>query len=135
MSILPSLVVKESNFLLHSFWVRLTIHRKGIQYAVYWFFCNFISLLYTSFSLLKTDRKRMLLLNGCYKTVSGHFFAILMFIFHKAEVQMVILIRSMGLNLIWFKSYGLKGSMRLHTTLTNSQKNKNGKVCILHHNF
>ena len=54
----------------------------------------------------------MLLLNDCYKTISGHFFAIYMFIFHKHEVQMVILICSAGLNFNWFKSYDLKGSMR-----------------------
>ena len=40
-------------------------------------------------SLIKSDPKQMLLLNDCYKTVSGHFFAISMFIFHKTEVQRV----------------------------------------------
>ena len=57
-------------------------------------------------SYVKSDRKQMLLLNNCYKTVSGHFFTVCIFIFHKTEVQMVL----MGLNLNWFKSYGLKCS-------------------------
>ena len=71
---------------------------------------------------LKTDPKRMLLLNNCYTTVFGHFFAMCMFIFHKTEVQRVILICLMGLNFNWFKSYGLKCILRLNATLANSQK-------------
>ena len=65
---------------------------------------------------VKTDWKRMLLLNDPYTTVSGHFFDICMFIFHKPEVQTVILICSTGLNFNWFKSYGLKCSLRLRAT-------------------
>ena len=41
---------------------------------------------------LKTDPKQMLLLNNCYTTVSGHFFALCIFIFHKTEIQRVILV-------------------------------------------
>ena len=41
--------------------------------------------------ILKSDRKRILLLNDWYTTVFGHFFAICIFIFHKTEVQTVIL--------------------------------------------
>ena len=59
---------------------------------------------------IKSDRKWMLLLNNCYKIVSDHFFAICIFIFHKTEVRTVILRCLMGLNLNWFKSYGLKCS-------------------------
>ena len=36
-------------------------------------------------AVLKSDPKRMLLLNDCYKTVSDHFFAVYMFIFHKVQ--------------------------------------------------
>ena len=39
---------------------------------------------------LNSVTKWKLLMNNCYKTVSGHFFAICTFIFHKAEVQTVI---------------------------------------------
>ena len=46
----------------------------------------------TSIFVLKTDRKRMLLLNNRHTTISGHFFAICMFIFHKPEVQTVSLV-------------------------------------------
>ena len=62
------------------------------------------------FNIIKSDPKRMLLLNNCYKIVSGHFFAVCIFIFHKTEVQTVILRCSTGLNCNWFKSYGLKCS-------------------------
>ena len=58
--------------------------------------------------ILKSVRKWMLLLNKCYKILSGHFFAICIFIFHKTEVQTVILRCLMGLYLNWLKSYGLK---------------------------
>ena len=71
-----------------------------------------------AFWQIKTDQKQMLLLNDCSMIGAG----ICMFIFHKPEVQTVILIYSTGLNLNWFKSYGLKGSLRPHTTLANSQK-------------
>ena len=57
---------------------------------------------------IKSDPKWMLLLNNCYKIVSGHFFAVCIFIFHKTEVQTVILRCLMGLYLNLFKSYGLK---------------------------
>ena len=52
---------------------------------------------------LKSDRKWMLLLNNCYKIISGHFFAICNFIFHKTEVQTVNLRCLTGLNHNWFK--------------------------------
>ena len=61
-------------------------------------------------NVIKTDPKWMLLLNNCSKTVSGHFFAICIFIFHKTEAHTVILRCTMGLNLNWFKSYGLRCS-------------------------
>ena len=53
---------------------------------------------------VKTDWKQMLLLNDCYMTVSGQFFALCMLFFHKTEVQTVIFICSTGLNFNWFKS-------------------------------
>ena len=59
-------------------------------------------------SYVKSDRKQMLLLNNCYKTVSGHFFTVCIFIFHKTEVQMVSLRCLTGLNPNLFKSYYTK---------------------------
>ena len=44
------------------------------------------------------------------------FFAIFIFVFHKTEVQKVILRCSTGLNLDWFKSYGLRCSLRLRAS-------------------
>ena len=57
---------------------------------------------------LNSVSKWKLLLNNCYKTVSGHLFAICIFIFHKTEVQTVILNCLIGLNLNLFKSYNTK---------------------------
>ena len=57
---------------------------------------------------VKTDRKQMLLLNNRYKTISGPFFAISMFIFHKHEVQRVSLVYLTDLNPNLFKSYDKK---------------------------
>ena len=72
--------------------------------------------------IIKSDRKWMLLLNNCYKIVSGHFFAICIFIFHKMEVQMVILSCLTGLNHNWFKSYGLRFSRRPRASSGNFWK-------------
>ena len=72
--------------------------------------------------VLKSVSKWKLLLNLSYKTISGHFFAICIFIFHKTEVQTVILRCLMGLNLDWFKIYGLWCKWRPCTCLANFQK-------------
>ena len=58
--------------------------------------------------ILYSDSKWNWLLNGGFTTISGHFFTICMFIFHKTEVQTVILRCFMVLNLNWFKSYDTK---------------------------
>ena len=44
----------------------------------------------------------------CFRTSSGHFFANYMNIFHKTEVQTVILRCLTGLKLNWLKSYDTK---------------------------
>ena len=61
-------------------------------------------------SKLKTDWKRMLLLNDCSMIGSGHFFAICVFIFHKPESQTVILVYSTALNPNLLKSYDKKSN-------------------------
>ena len=61
-------------------------------------------------------------INDRVATVSGHFFAICVFIFHKTEVQTVILRCLTGLNLNWFKSYGLRCNLRPRASSVNSQK-------------
>ena len=61
-------------------------------------------------------------INDRVTTISGHFFAICMFIFHKTEVQTVILRCSTCLNLNWFKIYGLRCNMKPRASLVNSPK-------------
>ena len=56
----------------------------------------------------------MTITNAQFTTIAGHSFANCMFIFHKTEFQTVILRCLTGLNLDWFKIYGL--------CMTNSQK-------------
>ena len=73
-------------------------------------------------NIIKSDPKQMLLLNNCYKIVSGHFFAVFILIFHKTEVHTVILRCLTGLNLNWCKSYGLRCNLRLKARLANFQK-------------
>jgi hypothetical protein len=63
------------------------------------------------------------LINSHYTTISGHLFATCMSIFQKNEVQTIILRCLTGLNLDWFKSYGLKCSLRPCACSANS-KNK-----------
>ena len=59
--------------------------------------------------------------------MSGHFFANCMLIFHKTEVQTVILMCLMGLNSIWFKSYDTKrknAEMQMSVFVQNRQKSE-----------
>ena len=55
-------------------------------------------------------------------TISGHFFGNCMNIFHKTEVQTIILRCIMGLTLIWCKSYDTKRKMQKTHTSANSPK-------------
>ena len=54
----------------------------------------------------------MTITNAQFTTIAGHSFANCIFIFHKTEFQTVILRCLTGLNLNWFKSYGLRCSER-----------------------
>ena len=56
-----------------------------------------------------------------FTTISGHFSANCMFIFHKKEVQTVILRCLTGLNIDWFKNYGLRCKWRPRACLANFQ--------------
>ena len=76
----------------------------------------------TSFGQIKSDWKRMSLFKWpCYHNF-WPFFAICMFIFHRTEVQTVILRCLTDLNLNWFKSYGLRCNLRPRASSVNSQK-------------
>ena len=66
------------------------------------------------------------------------FFANYMNIFHKTEIQTVILRCSTSLKLNWYKSYDTKCKNAKNTKesfFTKSQKNGNGNICFLCHNF
>ena len=58
-------------------------------------------------------------INGRCGTISGHFFANCINIFHKTEVQ--ILMCLMGENLIWFKSYDTKSTLSPRKILAKSE--------------
>ena len=60
-------------------------------------FCNFV----------RKNTENLWLINGHFRTISGHFLANYIKIFHKKEVQTVILRCLVCLNLNWIKSYNL----------------------------
>ena len=71
-------------------------------------------------------------------TISGHFSTNYMFIFHKTEVQTVILMCCQSLNLNWYKIYGTKSKKTkkpIELFFTKSQKTGNGNIFILCHKF
>ena len=57
------------------------------------------------FNFVRKNLENLWLWDDHFLTVFGHFFAIFMNIFHKTEVQMVILRCLVSLNLNWIKSY------------------------------
>ena len=54
---------------------------------------------------IETESQNLQMKNGLFTTIVGHFFANYVDIFHKTEVQMIILRCSTCLNLYWFKSF------------------------------
>ena len=64
-----------------------------------------------------------------------------MFIFHKTEIQTVILRCLPSLNLNWYKSYDIKHKNAKNTKTasmcfcTKLQKKRSGNICIFCHNF
>ena len=59
---------------------------------------------------IETGRQNLRQLNCCFTTISSHFFTIYIYVFHKTEIDTVILRCWMGLHLTWFKIYDKKGS-------------------------
>ena len=57
---------------------------------------------------LQLTHQNIKVINGHFTTVSGHFFANYMKIFHKTEIQKVILKCSTSLKLIWYKIHYTK---------------------------
>ena len=69
---------------------------------------------------------------------SGHFFAKYVLIFHKTEIQTVILKCLKILNLNWYNSYDTKHKNAKTANpcfCTKLQNTKNGNICILCHNL
>ena len=82
--------------------------------------------------------KKWQLINCHFYTIFGHSFANYMVIFLKTEIQIVILRCLTSLNLNWYKSYDTKCKNAKNTNVwfcTKSQKNGNGNICVLCHNF
>ena len=77
--------------------------------------------------------KKQQLISSHFQTISSHFFANYMFIFHKTEIQTVILSCLTGLNLDLVKSYGLRCNLRPRASSVNSQKIATDKQSFLDH--
>ena len=86
-------------------------------------------------------QKKRQLINSHFKTIYGHFFANYMFIFHKTEIQTVILRCLTIINLNCYKSYDKKHKNAKNVTdanvcfLQNCKRNRKGNICVLCHNF
>ena len=80
-----------------------------------------------------SESKRMTITNADFTTISGHFSANCMFIFHKKEVQTVILRCLKGLNIDWFKNYGLRCKWRPRACLANFQNITTDKWTFYYH--
>ena len=82
---------------------------------------------------MKTYSKRNWKKCGRFRTISDHFFANHVNIFHKTEVQTVVLRGLTGLDSDWFHSYGLRCNLKLRASLVNSQKIATDKWKIYDH--
>ena len=58
--------------------------------------------------LQRKNTENLLLINGHLGTISGHFLANYINIFHKIELQTIIMMCLTCLNLFWIKSYNIK---------------------------
>ena len=82
--------------------------------------------------------KKSQLINGHFTTKSGHFFANHMVIFHKTEIQTVILRWLMSLDLNWYKSNDTKQKTQKVPICVFEQNHKNPEMDIFVffcHNF
>ena len=83
--------------------------------------------------LIYSESKQMTITIAHFTTISGHFSANCMFIFHKKEVQTVILRCLTGLNIDWFKNYGLRCKWRPRACLANFQNIATDKWTFYYH--
>ena len=86
---------------------------------------------------VRLTHKKRHLINSHFTTISGQFFAYYMIIFHKTEVQTVILRCLVSVNHNWYKTYDTKhkNANANECFCTKLQKIKNGNMCILRHDF
>ena len=70
-----------------------------------------------------------------FYTMFGHCFTNCMFVFHKTELQKIILSCLRSLNLYWYKIYDTKGKNAYGVFVQNCKKNKTGNICFLCHNL
>ena len=105
--------------------------------------CILILMIFSSY--IESDALNLWLINGRFLTISSHFFAKYMNIFHKTEVQTVILRCWTGLKLNWFKSYdsnaknrksaknakNAKNITQMRSFLQNRKKRKRKYLCFV----
>ena len=91
---------------------------------------------------LEIHHQNLHLIKDHFTTISGHFCVNYVKIFHKMEVQTVILRCLTSLNHDWYNSYDTKCKLnpkkQKNTNAffsTISQRNGNGNICILSHKF
>ena len=85
---------------------------------------------------VQSDLKLKILINDNVTSICGHFFAICMFIFHKTEVQTLILRCLTSLNLNWYKIYDTKRKNAKNANVCFCTKSQTMEMdCVLCHNF
>ena len=90
-------------------------------------------LLIFSYTYLHSESKRMTITIVHFTTISGHFSANRMFIFHKKEVQTVILRCLTGLNIDGLKNYGPRCKWRHRACLASFQNIATDKWTFYYH--
>ena len=65
--------------------------------------CTLILMIFLAY--IESDAQNLRLIDGCLQTISSHFFAKYMNMFHKTDVQTIIFRSWTSLKLNWFKSY------------------------------
>ena len=68
--------------------------------------CTLILMIFLAY--IESDAQNFRLIDGCLQTISSHFFAKYMNMFHKTDVQTIIFRSWTSLKLNWFKSYDTK---------------------------
>ena len=123
-------------FKVRTFWVELTIWKKNLSHGIVHLLSKRIE---ANSDCYGKDRMFYASFAFCwFSTISSQFFAIYICIFHKTEVQTVILRCLPGLNSNWFKNYDIKGKYFHFLFIVILFKNthfQNLCFCILCHNF